>query len=154
MLSSGKAYFMVTFPFALYIKERISGSQPGDGWSLRISQEESVLEAHCCYTKIVAKAEAVFGSVELKTPAPWVWPSSGLAVAGFLRLTHGRHSLCRELSGMGARDGGHLNPDGLLALVQPLVSVSFPHSVFLSVRRRDNRVILKLKESGVWRDPH
>lgn len=31
-----------------------------------------------------------------------------------------------------------LIPDGLLALVQPLVNVSFPHSVFLSVRR-DNR---------------
>jgi hypothetical protein len=28
--------------------------------------------------------------------------------------------------------------------------VSLPHSVFLSVRRRDNRVIPKLKESGVW----
>lgn len=47
-----------------------------------------------------------------------------------------------------------LIPDGLLALVQPLVNVSFPHSVFLSVRRRDKQVILKLKESGVWQGPH
>lgn len=96
--------------------------------------------------KFRGKAEAAFGSEELKTPVPWVQPSPGLAIAGSLTLTHGKaFSSAESFRGR--------MPE-VAACSNAASGVSFPHSVFLSVRRRDNRVIQELKESGMWRGPH
>jgi hypothetical protein len=111
-------------------------------WSLLPSQGEVFLRSTVDKPNIRAKVEAAFGSEGLKTPVPWAEPLPGLAIAGSLTLSQGKaFSSAESFRGQ--------MPE-VAACSNAASGVSLPHSVFLSVRRRDNRVIPKLKESGVW----